>query len=125
MPFYSKKETSLQMCFTQGLFYRNSTLKPTPAIICTFLYAFQEIEKAVVAFAKRCHDENCQSAIITIMSHGRLNTISGTDLETVSKSWIQQQFDGNHCKNLDGKPKVFFYQACCEGKNLKITHSPK
>ena len=88
-------------------------------VIFTFYLTLQQIQEAIVEFAKQCDKlPTCKSAIITLMSHGRLGIISGTDLEPVSLKWVEQQFYSSKCKSLKDKPKMFFFNACREG-----THS--
>ena len=70
-------------------------------------------------FTKQCNElATCKSAVVTLMSHGSLGIINGTDMEPVSLKWVEQQFYSSKCKNLAGKPKIFFFNACRQG-----THS--
>jgi len=51
--------------------------------------------------------------VFVIMSHGRPGHILGIDGKEVSiKDEIIKQFDGENCKVLIGKPKIFIIQAC-------------
>ncbi|XP_055070285.2 caspase-3 [Misgurnus anguillicaudatus] len=50
--------------------------------------------------------------ICCILSHGNKDGISGIDSRTVNVNDIREPFDGINCKNLAGKPKLFFIQAC-------------
>ena len=57
-------------------------------------------------------DPDCNSAVVVLMSHGGTGYIYGTDFEKVDVKDIQAELDGKKCPNLEGKPKVFFIQAC-------------
>ncbi|KAA0713225.1 Caspase-8 [Triplophysa tibetana] len=45
-------------------------------------------------------------------SHGRSDGVYGTDKNIVSVDEIREPFNGSNCRNLAGKPKLFFIQAC-------------
>ena len=57
-------------------------------------------------------DADYNSAVVVLMSHGDTGYIYGTDDEKVKLKDIQAEFEGNKCPKLQGKPKLFFIQAC-------------
>ncbi|XP_033629510.1 uncharacterized protein LOC117291741 isoform X4 [Asterias rubens] len=50
--------------------------------------------------------------VCCIMSHGELGAVHGTDGESVEIQEILALFKSVSCKSLNGKPKLFFIQAC-------------
>ncbi|KAA0713234.1 Caspase-8 [Triplophysa tibetana] len=50
--------------------------------------------------------------VCCILSHGRSDGVYGTDKNIVSVDEIREPFNGSNCRNLAGKPKLFFIQAC-------------
>ena len=54
------------------------------------------------------------------MSHGDTGYISGTDEEKVHLKDIQAEFEGDKCPKLQGKPKLFFIQACRGSKYINF-----
>ncbi|XP_072041751.1 caspase-3-like [Amphiura filiformis] len=71
-------------------------------------------------------DADYSSAVIVLMSHGDTGYIrgipGGTDEKDVYLKEIQREFEGNKCPKLQGKPKLFFIQAC-RGKMITTTSS--
>ncbi len=47
-----------------------------------------------------------------LLSHGSEGTIAGTDDEDITIKEIGAHLNGDGCKSLVGKPKMFFIQAC-------------
>ncbi|XP_039613720.1 caspase-8-like isoform X1 [Polypterus senegalus] len=56
--------------------------------------------------------------VCCILSHGEQQCVMGVDWEKVPLSDITSYFNGNHCRDLLMKPKVFFIQAC-QGKIMQ------
>ncbi|XP_038046409.1 cell death protein 3-like [Patiria miniata] len=52
------------------------------------------------------------SAVIALMSHGDTGVILGTDNIQVKLRDLQGELEPHKCPGLDGKPKMFFVQAC-------------
>lgn len=50
--------------------------------------------------------------VICILSHGDKGVIYTSDSIPVSLEQIKVHFDGNNCRDLRQKPKLFFLQAC-------------
>ncbi|XP_071791890.1 uncharacterized protein [Asterias amurensis] len=50
--------------------------------------------------------------VCCIMSHGELGAVHGTDGESVEIQEILALFKSVSCRSLNGKPKLFFIQAC-------------
>jgi hypothetical protein len=49
---------------------------------------------------------------MVIMTHGNSGYVYASDGDKLGVEEITTMFDGNHCKALRGKPKMFFIQAC-------------
>lgn len=70
------------------------------------------------AFSERQELNECDCAIITIMSHGEEgdceenSNIIGTDGIGVPIYKIVDYFHHDACRPLINKPKVFFFQGC-------------
>ncbi|XP_071507790.1 caspase-3-like [Diadema antillarum] len=60
------------------------------------------------------------SVVVVLMSHGTDEGISGTDNEAVQMKEIKEVFSGRNCPQLNGKPKIFFIQACRGGKLTQL-----
>lgn len=50
--------------------------------------------------------------VCCVLSHGVKEGVFGSDDGVVSVDEIREPFNGITCKNLVGKPKLFFIQAC-------------
>ncbi|CAO1443214.1 unnamed protein product [Diamesa hyperborea] len=70
-----------------------------------------EIRKKLLEVSKKDHSNN-DCLWVTVMSHGgKDGKISAADEDyNVHELW--ENFLGNNCKSLIGKPKMFFIQAC-------------
>lgn len=60
--------------------------------------------------------------ICCVLSHGKSEGVYGTDDNLVSVDEIREPFNGSNCRNLAGKPKLFFIQACRGRKNQKLVY---
>ena len=67
-------------------------------------------------YAKDAISETNDSFICCILSHGDERGIFDTDGEVVSIEELASSFNGRNCPKLNGKPKIFFIQAC-RGEN--------
>ena len=63
-------------------------------------------------YAKDAISETNDSFICCILSLGDERGILGTDGEVVSIEELANSFNGHNCPKLNGKPKIFFIQAC-------------
>ena len=72
-----------------------------------------EMNNIIADYASRDYSSD-QAFICVIMSHGLLGKIYGVDGEVVEITGITEKFA--RCQSLDGKPKLFFIQACQKGK---------
>lgn len=50
--------------------------------------------------------------VVVIMSHGKENSVYGTDGIPVSLDELKKPFEATRCPSLAGKPKLFLIQAC-------------
>ncbi|XP_078601393.1 caspase-3-like [Branchiostoma floridae x Branchiostoma japonicum] len=71
----------------------------------------EEILSELRKFSLLDHSDYDCCAVV-LLSHGNAEAIFGTDGKPVSYSAILQPFDGQHCKPLINKPKLFFMEAC-------------
>ncbi|KAG1679342.1 Caspase-2 [Nymphon striatum] len=79
-----------------------------------------EMLKVIKRFSKKSEHKEMDSALVFIMSHGSSGDIVfGSDAEPVNYNAILNMFNNNDCKNLVGKPKMFFFQAC-RGDNIDL-----
>ena len=61
--------------------------------------------------------------ICVILSHGSREGILGTDNKAIQVDYITSLFRGSECPTLEGKPKLFFIQACRGGDQDLATES--
>ncbi|KAM8934109.1 caspase-8-like [Pelodytes ibericus] len=71
----------------------------------------EEMLQIMEKYGNENHNEK-DSFVCFILSHGELGIIYGTDGETVPIKTLKDFLNGQHCKSLVGKPKIFFIQAC-------------
>jgi len=55
---------------------------------------------------------NADAFVLVLLTHGSKGSIFGIDGKKVSIDDITKLFDGNHCPQLQTRPKLFFIQAC-------------
>ena len=70
-----------------------------------------QIIEAVQNFAEEDHS-SAQMCIVTIMSHGRHGTITGTDGRHAKSENILKKFHNKAVPELKGKPKLFIFAHC-------------
>ncbi|XP_035696882.1 caspase-2-like [Branchiostoma floridae] len=75
-------------------------------------------------FAAKEEHKAADACIVVLMSHGALGQIYGTDGKPVKYNDIFEVFNNNNCPNLQGKPKLFFIQACRGAEVDKGTDAP-
>ncbi|XP_013776997.1 cell death protein 3-like [Limulus polyphemus] len=79
----------------------------------------QQMIDVIEAFSKKPEHEHVNSCVVIILSHGEYDIVYGTDAEEVQVEKILDYFNNESCPLLQGKPKMFFFQAC-RGKNYDI-----
>uniref|UniRef100_A0A914XKQ3 Uncharacterized protein n=1 Tax=Plectus sambesii TaxID=2011161 RepID=A0A914XKQ3_9BILA len=67
----------------------------------------EEMEEELNDFAKRAKDDELDSVLVFIMSHGNEDSIEDRKGNTLSRQKIIHAFE-----ILENKPKLFFFQAC-------------
>ena len=72
----------------------------------------QNILDILASIARRVDLKKYFALVCCILSHGGTDGIYGTDWQIVTRAETRKIFDGNRCKALLEKPKVFFIQAC-------------
>ncbi|CAH1239904.1 CASP2 [Branchiostoma lanceolatum] len=75
-------------------------------------------------FAAKEEHRAADACIVVLMSHGAQGEIYGTDGKTVEYRDIFAVFDNKNCPDLQGKPKLFFIQACRGDAVDKGTDAP-
>ncbi|KAI8500205.1 luteolysis [Branchiostoma belcheri] len=75
-------------------------------------------------FAAKEEHKTADACIVVLMSHGARGLIYGTDGETVKYKDIFDMFNNKKCPSLQGKPKLFFIQACRGDAVDKGTDAP-
>lgn len=71
---------------------------------------FKELNSIVQEAARMDHTD-CDSFIITVLSHGEMGILYTKDVPYKPENlWVQ--FTADRCPTLAGKPKLFFIQAC-------------
>ena len=84
----------------------------------------ENMKKTLNDKAEKYDHEAYDCLLVTILTHGEeVDKLLGTDGKSVSLIDLIKLFDGDKCKSLLGKPKIFFVQACrgCnrdDGKNV-------
>ena len=71
-----------------------------------------ELSRHLMQIALHMKEENCDSFVCCILSHGYLDGVYGTDGKPVKINDIASSFKGISCPALVNKPKLFFIQAC-------------
>uniref|UniRef100_T1J3Q5 Caspase n=1 Tax=Strigamia maritima TaxID=126957 RepID=T1J3Q5_STRMM len=74
----------------------------------------QQIEHIVDEFTKQPELENVNSCVVAISSHGVKDGFCGTGLhdQVYAIETLKTKFNNSNCQALNGKPKIFFIQAC-------------
>lgn len=72
----------------------------------------KQLKETLLHFAKSDDHRAADSMVICLLSHGLEGQIYGVDGVLVSIPDLLVLFNGNRAKDLVGKPKLFFIQAC-------------
>ena len=80
--------------------------------ICALL-TFQDIVS--ICSNETTKNNNSKVFILCILSHGERGFVCGTDGKVVEIERLETLFDGEHCHELAGRPKLFLIQACQGG----------
>ena len=75
----------------------------------------RQIKETLFKFAHHEDHQKYDSVVICILSHGLEGKIYGTDGVLIPVAELIGMFNGCQAKNLIGKPKLFFIQACRGG----------
>ncbi|XP_077508544.1 caspase-14-like [Amblyomma americanum] len=70
--------------------------------------------------------KNADCLVVVLMSHGRQNYIYGVDFKPLHLyEDIYERFNNENCPALQGKPKLFFVQACRGGQHNFYPRLPR
>lgn len=72
----------------------------------------KQLKETLFQFAKMSDHKAADSVVICLLSHGLEGQIYGVDEVLVSIPDLLAMFNGYKAKDLIGKPKLFFIQAC-------------
>ncbi|XP_040049287.2 caspase-9 [Gasterosteus aculeatus] len=82
----------------------------------------RQIKHALSALSKKDHSQ-CDCCVVIMLSHGTEvshnrfpGAVYGVDGQHVPVQLITNYLNGQHCPSLQGKPKLFFIQACGGGE---------
>ena len=72
------------------------------------------MKDVIERFSQLIEHQKCSCAAVFVLTHGDEGYLFATDSceNLVSVKWMLELFQGNNCPNLNGKPKLFFLQAC-------------
>nr|XP_022918454.1 caspase Dronc-like [Onthophagus taurus] len=86
-----------------------------------------ETERIVKSFASDSSLKKYDMCVTVIMSHGTTidaqTVIETTDEKELPTEWVVQQFHGDICKGMNGKPKIFIFQCCRGDKSNSVLHT--
>jgi len=85
----------------------------------------EEMKKQLKKEAEDEKNANRDCFVTVILSHGDTGVVFGNDHEPVKVQEITDYFNGDNCKSLATKPKLFFIQACRGVKKDKFVKYPK
>lgn len=73
----------------------------------------KDMEEVLEAAAKSQENHDADCLVVILMSHGDKDVIYGTDIEKLCLyDKVYPLFNNENCPALQGKPKLFFVQAC-------------
>ncbi|XP_077534110.1 caspase-2-like isoform X2 [Haemaphysalis longicornis] len=73
----------------------------------------KDMEEVLEAAAKSQENHDADCLVVILMSHGDKDVIYGTDIEKLRLyDKVYPLFNNENCPALQGKPKLFFVQAC-------------
>jgi len=64
---------------------------------------------------ERTKNNDSKVFVLCILSHGDKGAVHGIDGNLVPIERLETLFDGEHCHELAGRPKLFLIQACQGG----------
>ena len=73
------------------------------------------MKDVIERFSQWREHQKSSCAVVFVLTHGQEGYLFATDSyrnNLVSVKWMLELFQGNNCANLNGKPKLFFLQAC-------------
>jgi len=70
-----------------------------------------DIHNLIRKLAEKTDHTNCNSFVMALMSHGGEGFICSTDGRVEIEDLVDP-FRGDNCPTLNGKPKIFIFQAC-------------
>ncbi|KAK8733635.1 hypothetical protein OTU49_006399 [Cherax quadricarinatus] len=79
-------------------------------------YTVASIKAEIQDLAFGTDHSDCDMLAVIFMSHGEQDILWGKDGH-IKAEFLFESFQGDQCKTLAGKPKLFFIQAC-RGENL-------
>ncbi|XP_061547369.1 caspase-8 isoform X2 [Phycodurus eques] len=71
----------------------------------------EKIISSIQELSTRDHSQ-MDCLVCCVLSHGAHESVYGVDGRTVQLTELMQPLNGLHCPSLNGKPKLFFIQAC-------------
>lgn len=83
----------------------------------------QQIDDALTQFSQHKKLTQTDSVFVTIMSHGDMGIISGTDSKAFKTEEIFQHLNAKNCPALVNKPKIIIIQACRGGNSHLSSHT--
>lgn len=83
----------------------------------------QQIDDALTQFSQHKKLTHTDSVFVTIMSHGDMGIISGTDSKAFKTEEIFQHLNAKNCPALVNKPKIIIIQACRGGNSHLSSHT--
>ncbi|KAH6932601.1 hypothetical protein HPB50_008022 [Hyalomma asiaticum] len=82
-----------------------------------------DMRKTLMEAAQSKDHDGAECLVVILMSHGELDMIYGEDWQLLHLEDIYSLFGNKHCPALQGKPKVFFIQACRGDMRCKGTRT--
>jgi len=79
--------------------------------------SFQDI--LALCSAEREKNRDSKVFVLCILSHGESGLVYGSDGNAVQVEELETMFDGQHCTQLVGRPKLFLLQACQGGLSCR------
>ncbi|XP_069174400.1 caspase-1 isoform X1 [Procambarus clarkii] len=84
-------------------------------------FSVAEIKVVIQDMAFGTDHTDCDMLVVVFMSHGEQDILWGRDGH-IKADFLFESFQGDQCKSLAGKPKLFFIQACRgEGLDAGVT----
>lgn len=74
--------------------------------------SIRQFYKAITEFCNNKMHEECDMAVVAILSHGKDGVVYSADGQSINMEYIYEFFNNKNCPMLQGKPKFFIVQAC-------------